>query len=102
MLADASASATIASQAVERVSCQAVHDTATACTKKLSQEMVEPIEYQRKFRSPNASAMRQAESQGGLRSSPPLGGVPLAFSLAGRRGAIMPRRAPPKSAPLRP
>src|SRR5271166_4118448 len=57
MLAVASASATIASQAVEWVRSHAVQETATACTKKLSQETIEPIEYKRKLRSPKASAM---------------------------------------------
>src|ERR1700691_1062952 len=57
ILAVASARATIASHAVEWVRSQAVHDTATACTKKLSQEMIEPSEYQRKLRSANASAI---------------------------------------------
>src|SRR5208282_4631049 len=55
ILAVASARATIASHAVECVRSQAVHDTATACTKKLSQEMIEPSEYQRKLRSAKAS-----------------------------------------------
>ena len=57
MFAVASARATIASQAVECVRSHAVHDTATACTKKLSHETTEPSEYQRKLRSPKASAM---------------------------------------------
>ena len=57
MFAVASARATMASQAVECVRSHAVHDTATAWMKKLSHERIEPSEYQRKLRSPKASAM---------------------------------------------
>src|SRR5271168_230482 len=57
MFAVASARATTASQAVECVRSHAVHETATACTKKLSHETAEPNEYHRKLRSPKASAM---------------------------------------------
>jgi len=47
----------IASQVVEWVSSQAVHDTATTCTKKLNQEVMEPMLKMRKLRSASASPM---------------------------------------------
>src|SRR6516165_9833135 len=85
MLAVASASATMASQAVECVRSHAVHETATACTKKLCQEMIEPIEYQRKLRSAKTSAMPPKPSVKAQLRDPPAVGCALLVGSVGER-----------------